>query len=179
MSPALAALLDALRTGRAGGKALRAAAGRVDADAALQAELVAAVAADAGEDDVASWSTRKLLRRALGRADGAMQVGTLTARDEAFTCAACGRDVPPGGRTARDHCPWCLASLHVDDVPGDRAATCGGLMRVVDVVIKGDVAVLGYRCTRCGFTRNMRALAGVEVPDDWAAIVRASAQGGR
>jgi hypothetical protein len=29
----------------------------------------------------------------------------------------------------RNHCPACLWSKHVDVQPGDRAATCRGLMR--------------------------------------------------
>jgi len=44
--------------------------------------------------------------------------------NDAFVCAVCGFQVPPvteGGY--RNHCPRCLHSLHVDESPGDRAAT--------------------------------------------------------
>ncbi len=47
---------------------------------------------------------------------------------EAFVCKVCGRTVPPEGAGSeyRNHCPYCLSSLHLDTVPGDRAAGCGG-----------------------------------------------------
>ena len=35
--------------------------------------------------------------------------------DEAFTCVVCNKKVEPLSYTARDHCPNCLCSLHVDD----------------------------------------------------------------
>ena len=51
-------------------------------------------------------------------------------RNETFTCHKCGKDVTlhPTG-SARNHCPYCLYSLHVDtESPGDRASDCHGLM---------------------------------------------------
>ena len=49
-----------------------------------------------------------------------------------FTCKVCGRPVFPQGAGSdhRNHCPNCLASLHVDEEPGDRASDCGGIMAV-------------------------------------------------
>ena len=32
------------------------------------------------------------------------------------------------GKSSRDHCPFCLCSLHLDVNPGDRASDCGGIM---------------------------------------------------
>lgn len=73
--------------------------------------------------------------------------------DERFTCRQCGRLVTPegAGTRHRNHCPNCLASLHVDDEPGDRAADCGGRMEAIAVWVKrgGEWAVL-HRCARCG-----------------------------
>ena len=46
--------------------------------------------------------------------------------DEAFTCYNCGKEVEPLNYTARDHCPNCLHSLHLDINPGDRASNCKG-----------------------------------------------------
>ena len=41
-----------------------------------------------------------------------------------FTCKVCGLPVFPQGAGSdhRNHCPNCLASLHVDEEPGDRAS---------------------------------------------------------
>ncbi|MDQ5968548.1 MAG: hypothetical protein QG561_147 [Patescibacteria group bacterium] len=47
-------------------------------------------------------------------------------RNETFTCVHCGIQVSqhPTG-SARNHCPVCLYSLHVDEsVPGDRLSDC-------------------------------------------------------
>ena len=73
--------------------------------------------------------------------------------DESFTCRQCGRLVTPDGAGTqhRNHCPNCLASLHVDDAPGDRAADCGGRMEAVAVWVKknGEWAIV-HRCACCG-----------------------------
>ncbi len=53
--------------------------------------------------------------------------------EEVFKCKHCRRFVCPpysGGRH-RNHCPFCLFSLHVDDKkPGDRMSTCGRMKHV-------------------------------------------------
>ena len=56
-------------------------------------------------------------------------------RNETFTCEHCGREISlhPTG-SARNHCPYCLYSKHVDEeFPGDRAATCHGLMEPIGI----------------------------------------------
>ena len=40
-----------------------------------------------------------------------------TMKDENFICEVCGSDVKKLGYTARDHCPNCLCSKHVDINP--------------------------------------------------------------
>ena len=51
-----------------------------------------------------------------------------------FTCLNCGAEVPPIAKgTIRNHCPFCLYSLHVDELPGDRACECRSLMQPVAV----------------------------------------------
>jgi len=68
-----------------------------------------------------------------------------------FICLNCGAVVPPIARgTIRNHCPSCLYSMHVDDVPGDRACGCRGLMRPIAVEThsaKGSQIV--HKCTIC------------------------------
>lgn len=84
------------------------------------------------------------------------------ARDKGFTCRVCGLIVPPegGGTQHRNHCPNCLSSLHLDDVPGDRAADCGGVMEPVAVWVRrdGEWAVI-HRCRRCGALSSNRVAA--------------------
>lgn len=121
-------------------------------------------------DDAVGWPAKKLLRLARARREDSVQRGTPVTRDEAFVCAHCGREVPPAGRTARDHCPWCLRSVHLDVVPGDRAAGCGGRMDPVSLEVRGADLVLTYRCARCGHTHRVRALQDGSVPDDPAAL---------
>jgi hypothetical protein len=138
----------------------------------VRAELLARL--PDGEVDEA-MPGKKLIRRALSREDEAQVLRSPIARDEGFVCAHCGAAVPPHGRTARDHCPRCLRSLHVDVVPGDRAAGCGGVLHPFAVELRGEDVVLRFRCARCGTTRTNRALRDGDPPDDWAAIVRLSA----
>lgn len=149
----------------------------IDADPALRDALIAEARAAGRDlpDDAAAWPGKKLVRAALDRAADAQVLGTPIARDEPFTCAHCGSDVTAHGRTARDHCPYCLRSLHVDVVPGDRAADCGGVMDPIGATVRGDTVVLRYRCRRCGAERNQRAVTDGAPPDDAAALRRVAA----
>lgn len=137
-----------------------------------RAELVARArrAGAVFPDDWATLDGKRLLRAALDRSAEAQVRTNPIARDEAFTCAHCGRDVPLGGRRPRDHCPWCLRSLHVDVVPGDRAAGCGGLLvpEALEPSPKG--AMLRYRCAACGHVRRNRVLDDLDPPDDPSAL---------
>ena len=97
-----------------------------------------------------------------------METKRFTKNDSGFVCAHCGRTVEPLGYTSRNHCPFCLWSLHVDVMPGDRANTCGGGMEPVSVLCdpkKGYVII--HRCTRCGELRRNKAATEAPVqPDD-------------
>ena len=72
-----------------------------------------------------------------------------TMRDEEFICENCGQLVPPLGYTARDHCPHCLYSKHVDVMPGDRANTCKGLLKPIGIEKFKDTYKILYKCTSC------------------------------
>lgn len=89
---------------------------------------------------------------------------------EGFVCVGCGRAVAPTeqGTTHRNHCPFCLASRHVDIRPGDRRASCGGLMHAVSVFTSqsGEWSLI-HRCTRCGVMKSNR-IAG---DDDEGALL--------
>jgi hypothetical protein len=125
-------------------------------------------------DDAATWPGKRLVRAALGRESRARVPRNPTHLDEGFTCAHCRREVPPHGGTPRDHCPRCLRSLHVDVVPGDRAAACGGVMDPVGMAIRGGDPVIAYRCRACGTERTNRAATGGTEPDDAGVLVRLS-----
>lgn len=81
---------------------------------------------------------------------------------DSFICKACGQMVTPyhAGSAHRNHCPHCLASIHVDVLPGDRAANCGGIMKPVSVWVRkdGEWAII-HRCTRCGHLHSNRIAA--------------------
>lgn len=96
--------------------------------------------------------------------------------DTGFVCAHCGLVVQPLGRTSRNHCPDCLHSLHVDNDPGDRGNSCGGLMRPVGVVTDGRRGYLViHRCERCGHQRpNRAALVGAQ-PDNMDRLLELAA----
>ena len=76
---------------------------------------------------------------------------TFTKNDQGFECVNCGKNVLPLKYTSRDHCPFCLCSIHIDINPGDRANTCLGILKPVDLEYsqnKGYVIV--YKCQKCG-----------------------------
>ena len=81
---------------------------------------------------------------------------------ESFRCAYCGKEIHPEGAGSqhRNHCPHCLYSLHVDEEPGDRKATCHGQMEPIGVISKGDGdwSIL-HLCKSCGKLSLNRALA--------------------
>lgn len=94
-----------------------------------------------------------------------------TMRDEAFKCEVCGADVLPLKYTARDHCPVCLSSLHVDINPGDRQCSCKGVLHPIGVEKYRDTFKIIYQCERCGaIKRNIAAL-----DDDFDKIIELSA----
>jgi len=76
-----------------------------------------------------------------------------------FECENCGKEVPKAsfGTRNRNHCPYCLYSLHVDIKPGDRGSKCGGKMPPVGKMYKPDgEEVLVHKCGKCGLTRKNR-----------------------
>lgn len=75
---------------------------------------------------------------------------------EDFICEHCGSGVIGNGYT--DHCPVCLWSKHVDVDPGDRAATCGGMMEPIGLEGSSPRYDIAYRCTRCGLERRNAAV---------------------
>lgn len=82
--------------------------------------------------------------------------------NESFACEHCGAEAVKLSGGYRNHCPACLYSQHADVVPGDRQATCGGLMEPVNVEKSSKKGwVIEHRCTKCKHSRKNKA-----APDD-------------
>lgn len=83
--------------------------------------------------------------------------------DEPFKCENCGKEIKPLGYTARDHCPHCLYSKHVDINPGDRLEECRGLLKPIGIEKgkKADYKII-YECQKCHKIRK-----NVSAKDDY------------
>lgn len=106
-----------------------------------------------------------------------MEQKRFTKNDASFVCAHCGKEVLPLGYSSRNHCPFCLWSLHVDVNPGDRAEECHGQLKPIRVEIdskKGFVIV--HKCEKCGAIRRNRAAKDAKVqPDDLSLLIKLTA----
>lgn len=69
--------------------------------------------------------------------------------DEEFICENCEKKVNTLEYTARDHCPHCLYSKHVDIFPGDRKNNCKGLLEPIDIEKFKDTYKIIYKCQKC------------------------------
>ena len=95
-----------------------------------------------------------------------------TMRDEAFTCEHCHEEINPLGYTARDHCPHCLYSKHVDIMPGDRQNECNGLLKPVGIEKFKDTYKILYKCTKC----NQEHKNIIATDDNMDLIIKLSVQ---
>jgi hypothetical protein len=92
--------------------------------------------------------------------------------NQPFRCGKCrvfvGQTVSGGKH--RNHCPFCLASRHVDlRRPGDRECPCRALMPAIGVAFRADgEQMLVHRCNGCGIERQNRIAAD----DDPVAVMR-------
>lgn len=90
------------------------------------------------------------------------QPGQKEPREAYFVCQACGAVIAQEGAGSRhrNHCPKCLASLHLDEQPGDRASLCKGVMDAIGVWVRkdGEWAIL-HRCRKCGAIHSNRIAA--------------------
>lgn len=107
-----------------------------------------------------------------------METKLFTKNDNGFVCAHCGKAVEPLGYSSRNHCPFCLWSLHVDVNPGDRANTCGGQMEPIAARPDAKAGfVILHRCTRCGALRpNKAAYGGENQPDRTKLLISLTAK---
>ncbi len=89
--------------------------------------------------------------------------------NQGFTCLHCGALVAPQSNGSyRNHCPFCLHSLHVDNTPGDRASQCHGLMEPIGIQYHSKKGMqIQHRCKKCGFTRTNIVVENGTQPDDF------------
>ena len=94
--------------------------------------------------------------------------------EKIFRCIHCQKDIGNQalGTRFRNHCPYCLWSKHLDTLPGDRKAGCGGAMTPIGLTFKaagkekiGELMVV-HLCQKCG-ARSKTRLAG----DDQASTI--------
>ena len=100
---------------------------------------------------------KKQIRMYLDRSSAAQVRTNPIFVDESFVCGHCNKDVPIGDVMIRDHCPFCLWGRHLDNIPGDRAAGCGGLMRPLSFSVAGGIRWIHYECTQCSHQFRVRA----------------------
>jgi DNA-directed RNA polymerase subunit RPC12/RpoP len=103
-----------------------------------------------------------------------------SAENTGFRCASCGRMVEPlTNGSYRNHCPFCLHSLHVDIMPGDRRNTCRGLMEPVGVRAGRKGYQIVFRCRRCGANGVNRIAEDTLQRDDFTLLFNLMQQGCR
>lgn len=95
-----------------------------------------------------------------------------TKNDNGFICLNCGKEVLPLGYTSRNHCPFCLYSIHIDENPGDRASTCLGILEPISAypdAKKGYIIV--HKCKKCGEIRRNKAAHEAKVQPDNLSLI--------
>ena len=106
-----------------------------------------------------------------------MENKRFTKNDSGFICKNCNSEVLPLGYTSRNHCPFCLCSLHVDKNPGDRANPCGGILRPIKTEPDSKRGyIINHKCERCGaISRNKAAHEAKVQPDNMELIIKLTA----
>jgi len=98
-----------------------------------------------------------------------------------FTCVVCQRYVMPlKNGSYRNHCPFCLSSLHVDDkLPGDRKSVCHGVMQAQGLRFNGKKNwQIVHKCIKCGSVKINKIAEGDVQSDNWMEIIRLSQEKG-
>lgn len=90
-----------------------------------------------------------------------------------FVCANCNKTVVAlTNGSYRNHCPFCLYSLHVDEGIGDRQSSCLGLMEPREIVYNSKK---GYQiihvCHKCNAKRLNKIAENTVMPDDFDMIL--------
>ena len=94
--------------------------------------------------------------------------------NNAFICLNCIKEVAPlTNDSYRNHCPYCLYSLHVDNVIGDRQNSCSGFMKPVGVIYNSKKGYqIVHKCLKCGFVRVNKIAENTQMPDNFELILK-------
>jgi len=91
--------------------------------------------------------------------------------NESFTCENCGKEIEkhPEG-SARNHCPYCLSSKHMDETfPWDRASQCHWVMLAVWIDHKKNKwDMIKHKCKKC----NKEILNKIAPDDNFIDLVK-------
>ncbi|MBA3813673.1 MAG: RNHCP domain-containing protein [Alphaproteobacteria bacterium] len=93
-----------------------------------------------------------------------------------FICENCNEEILPvnNGRY-RNHCPFCLYSVHLDIIPGDRASSCKGLMQPMQLAYKAKKGwQIIHRCLACGAQKTCRIAEDTLQPDSYERLALVS-----
>ncbi len=93
-----------------------------------------------------------------------------------FICAICNQDVRAlENGSYRNHCPFCLGSIHVDNKPGDRNSTCNGVMVACRLNYNGKKGwQIIHQCQKCGVEKANKIAEEDSQPDDWEKLIKLS-----
>lgn len=85
-------------------------------------------------------------------------------KNEDFICENCGKNIEKHPEwSARNHCPYCLYSKHLDEIfPWDRKSECMWLMVPIDFDYKKNKwYMIKHKCSKCG-----KEILNKVAPDD-------------
>lgn len=95
-------------------------------------------------------------------------------KNQHFNCQKCLKQVDPlRNGSYRNHCPFCLTSLHVDKkAPGDRESSCLGLMNPIDLHFNSKKGwQILHQCVRCGVEKYNKVAVDDPQPDNWNQLI--------
>ena len=107
---------------------------------------------------------KKTIRILLNRSTQAQQRLNPIHIDISFQCHYCHATVPKGGAMIRDHCCFCLRSLHLDLIPGDRSSECKGIMQPQHFEYQSGTVWIHYSCSKCSHVWRVRAHPDDNIP---------------
>lgn len=105
-----------------------------------------------------------------------------------FSCINCKKEVSIQGDIGtrnRNHCPFCLHSVHLDrNIPGDRKEDCKGVMKPIGITFKkvkkdkfgkdkcGEIMII-HECVECA-SRSRNRIANDDDPNEILKIAKES-----
>ena len=95
-----------------------------------------------------------------------------------FRCINCLKNILPlDNGSYRNHCPFCLVSLHVDQEIGDRKSDCKGVMPPIFILYKKKKGwQIVHKCKKCGFEKANKVAENCTQPDDIEALIKVLAR---